>query len=326
MKIAVIGAGVSGAAFYDAIDTDRHEVSFFDKGRGIGGRMSRRLVDGIGEFDHGAQFFTARDKAFKSVIEQATAENIVEELSESVAYYRGEQKEDARASKRYFASPASELVRFLLKDASVRSAVKVTNIEKSGDQYVLTLDDTEKTEAFDLVVISAPGPQAIELCPLEERPSHLSLSMESCFCTMLGLSEGSYRLQEDAAFVSGRKLSWFASNTRKGRRTAQDCITLHGSAAFSERYTVENKLVLEKELVDDFLDLSGISRDDITYKASHFWRYAKPEQDDIQNEGFYLSPSNKLAFIGDYLMGGRVEGAFLSGRNLATSINRLGKV
>ena len=88
MKIAVIGAGVSGAAFYDAIDTDRHEVSFFDKGRGIGGRMSRRLVDGIGEFDHGAQFFTARDKAFKSVIEQATAENIVEQLSESVAYYR----------------------------------------------------------------------------------------------------------------------------------------------------------------------------------------------------------------------------------------------
>ena len=71
---------------------------------------------------------------------------------------------------------------------------------------------------------------------------------------------------------------------------------------------MENKLVLEKELVDDFLDLSGISRDDITYKASHFWRYAKPEQDDIQNEGFYLSPSNKLAFIGDYLMGGRVEG------------------
>ena len=103
-------------------------------------------------------------------------------MSESVAYYRGEQKEDARASKRYFASPASELVRFLLKDASVRSAVKVTNIEKSGDQYVLTLDDTEKTEAFDLVVISAPGPQAIELCPLEERPSHLNLSMESCFC------------------------------------------------------------------------------------------------------------------------------------------------
>ena len=33
---------------------------------------------------------------------------------------------------------------------------------------------------------------------------------------------------------------------------------------------MENKLVLEKELVDDFLDLSGISRDDITYKASHF--------------------------------------------------------
>ena len=37
MKIAVIGAGVSGAAFYDAIDTDRHEVSFFDKGRGMVG-------------------------------------------------------------------------------------------------------------------------------------------------------------------------------------------------------------------------------------------------------------------------------------------------
>ena len=71
------------------------------------------------------------------------------------SHYRGEQKEDARASKRYFASPASELVRFLLKDASVRSAVKVTKIEKSGDQYVLTLDDTEKQKAFDAVYLGS---------------------------------------------------------------------------------------------------------------------------------------------------------------------------
>ena len=56
MDIAVIGAGMSAAGFYSSIDDSSVNMIFFDKGRGFGGRMSRRHIQNIGEFDHGAQF------------------------------------------------------------------------------------------------------------------------------------------------------------------------------------------------------------------------------------------------------------------------------
>jgi predicted NAD/FAD-dependent oxidoreductase len=322
MDIAVIGAGMSACGFYQNLDGKASSVSFFDKGRGFGGRMSRRHIENIGDFDHGAQFFTARDKAFKSVLEKADKSGLIGSFSEKISYYKGDKKERARESLRYFSKPANGLVKYLLTGADVSLSQKVVRILESGDSLKLELENGEFTKDYDMVVISAPGPQALELCPTLERPLNLDIEMEPCFCTMLALKEGSYQLEEDAAFVSGRKLSWFASNTRKGRDSSADCITLHANPEFSKRYSPANKLELEKELVEDFLALAKIDRSNITHEVSHFWRYARPKSETIKNDGFYLSDSKKIALIGDYLMGGRVEGAFLSGKKLAEAISK----
>jgi len=45
MKIAIVGAGMSGLACAEALVRSGHTVSLLDKGRGPGGRMSvRRIV------------------------------------------------------------------------------------------------------------------------------------------------------------------------------------------------------------------------------------------------------------------------------------------
>ena len=41
-------------------------VTVFDKGRGPGGRLATRRADDL-RFDHGAQYFTARDPRFATV-------------------------------------------------------------------------------------------------------------------------------------------------------------------------------------------------------------------------------------------------------------------
>ena len=320
MDIAVIGAGMSAAGFYSRVSSMR--VKFFDKGRGFGGRMSRRHIKNIGEFDHGAQFFTAREASFKSLIEEAMKAGFIGEISGQVAYYKDNNKEEAREASRYYSKPANALVRYLLSDAEVRLSEKVVKIIECKDKLKLELESGKITEAFDMAVISAPGPQAIELCPESERPENLDVRMEACFCTMLALKKGSYKLEEDAAFVKGRKLSWFASNTRKERSSVEDCITLHSTPDFAKNYTPDDKLNFERELIEDFLSLTKINRANITHATSHFWRYARPQDETIKNEGFYLSKSKRIALIGDYLMGGRVEGAFLSGKKLAEAITR----
>ncbi len=58
MRIAVIGAGLSGLACATALQEAGHRVAIFEKSVGVGGRMSTRRVDtvlGGTTFDHGAQ-------------------------------------------------------------------------------------------------------------------------------------------------------------------------------------------------------------------------------------------------------------------------------
>ena len=71
MRYAIVGAGMAGLACAEALKQAGHSVVLFDKGRGAGGRMStRRLPTSLGEvaIDHGAQYFTARDPAFKNLV------------------------------------------------------------------------------------------------------------------------------------------------------------------------------------------------------------------------------------------------------------------
>ena len=65
-NIAIVGAGISGLTAARKL-IERHNVIIFDKSRGVGGRMSTRYSEAY-EFDHGAQYFTAKDKRFKMIL------------------------------------------------------------------------------------------------------------------------------------------------------------------------------------------------------------------------------------------------------------------
>ena len=53
------------------------KVSVFEKGRGPGGRMSTRRTEDELQFDHGAQYFTVRDRLFRRYVESWQHDGIV---------------------------------------------------------------------------------------------------------------------------------------------------------------------------------------------------------------------------------------------------------
>ncbi|MFM2034129.1 MAG: hypothetical protein RJA32_764, partial [Pseudomonadota bacterium] len=61
--VAVIGAGISGAACAFELQSLGFEVQVYEKSRGASGRLSTRRTE-TWSADHGAQYFTARDPLF----------------------------------------------------------------------------------------------------------------------------------------------------------------------------------------------------------------------------------------------------------------------
>ena len=80
-RIAVVGAGIAGAACAASLQQAGVQVTLFDKSRGVGGRMSTRRAAWAGEggnectveFDHGAQAITARQPRFRVLLARAEA-------------------------------------------------------------------------------------------------------------------------------------------------------------------------------------------------------------------------------------------------------------
>ncbi|MFO8005299.1 NAD(P)-binding protein [Thioalkalivibrio sp.] len=63
MKIAIIGAGRAGLSAANRLREAGADCTVFEKSRGLGGRMATRRVGSL-QFDHGAQYFTARGARF----------------------------------------------------------------------------------------------------------------------------------------------------------------------------------------------------------------------------------------------------------------------
>ena len=65
--IAIIGAGLAGLNLARQL-SDVAEVVVFEKSDKLGGRMATHPANGF-SFDHGAQFFTAKNDAFKTLVQ-----------------------------------------------------------------------------------------------------------------------------------------------------------------------------------------------------------------------------------------------------------------
>ena len=75
-SIAVIGAGISGLTAAQTLSDAGIDVTVFEKSRGVGGRTANRRSE-YGSFDHGAQYFTVKDKRFRNFTEDLVSKGVI---------------------------------------------------------------------------------------------------------------------------------------------------------------------------------------------------------------------------------------------------------
>ena len=92
-RCLIIGAGIAGLLAARTLQERGLQVTVLDKGRGVGGRMATRRI-GSAVFDHGAQFFTARDPRFQALVNSWLAAEVAAEWCRGFAGPEGVRQDD----------------------------------------------------------------------------------------------------------------------------------------------------------------------------------------------------------------------------------------
>ena len=280
--------------------------------------MSTRR-DGDWRFDHGAQYFTARDPDFLRCIDQWQQEGIVDTWTGRIGIANsGPGIDDASAQRRFVGVPGmNSICRHLattLRDC--RFGWQVADIVR-GETCTLQSTTGEVLEC-DGLILTAPPAQTLQLIEDDELARHLrQVELLPCWAVMASFDAPPVS-DFDALFVKNSPLSWAAAQRSKPGRRDDHSWVLHASPGWSTQHIDDEPVAVCRELLDAFANISGIRNSACGYSVAHRWRYAMAINPlDVAT---LASSDGQLVLAGDWACGSRVESAFRSGRDAAARI------
>jgi renalase len=315
--IVVIGGGMTGLTAAAELKQSGLQVLVIDKARGVGGRLANRRFDGA-VFDHGAQFMTARDDRFLSLVEKWQDKGIVKE------WYR-DNLSGSGIHPRFRGKPAmSAIAKELAQDLNPLLFSQVTSINLDGDKWSVSLQNGDLIQA-KAVVMTPPVPQSLTILDVGEvaisgkiRSRLEKIKYEKCFAVM-ALLDGPSLIPIPGTLKPGTgPIAWLADNKTKGI-SELTAMTIHATGEYSEANWDGDKDKIAQELL--FASQQWLGSIVVKYQI-HGWRYSKPVSTD-KDRCAVISQHPPLIIAGDAFGGPRVEGAALSGWAAAETLLRL---
>ena len=307
--ILVIGAGMAGLACATRISRAGQSVIVLDKGRGPGGRMATRRVEIAGEqvrFDHGAQYFTARDPAFEAQVTLWHKQGVVAPWPAA--------GDDAWVGVPGMNAP----IRAMAETLDVRWNTRAERLYHDGSNWCAVAGQDHF--CAETILVAIPAEQASELLA-EAAPdlAEIAAQVTSAPCwAVMAIFEEALPIEADTLRDADAPISWAARNSAKPQRVGEECWVLHASPERSREILDLPKEQVATVLLADFFEQTGIAPVDASYSAAHRWLFAMPSP--VKGECAHFDVRHRIGIAGDYLHSPRVEGAFLSGAGLARKV------
>ena len=308
--MAVVGAGLAGAACARALTDAGLRVEVLDRGRAPGGRMSSPRVDGR-PVDLGASYFTARDERFTAVRDRWLARGLAHPWTDAFHLATPHGLGELKAGPLRYGAPQGlrSLVTELLDGLDVRPAAEVGAV---GPGPVVD------GRSYDAVVLAMPDPQASRLLDpaLEaECAAVRDRAWEPVLAVAAGWAGRSWQPDFDGCFVEGSDvLGWIADDGRR-RRDGAPVLVGHSTSAFAAPRLADPEAATDA-LVDAVRVVLGVDAQPQWTRVQR-WTYARPAEP--RESAFHLGEA-RVGLCGDGWGSPRVETAWSSGDALGRAL------
>ena len=335
-EVLIVGAGVAGASAAQSLGDAGWKVTVVDKPARPGGRCATRriAVDASSPwFDYGAQYFTARNKAFRERIQPDLRSGVLTRWQPTLCRaqrrtgrWRLEASPDER--ERLIGPHGLNLwVRHLFEqaDIDVRCRHAVVDLQADGDGWRAHFAQGIRPLRADAVIVTAPAVQAAALLGQHAGNvaalAHARDALSPCHSLVVAAP---VLPNCDAIFVKDGQLSWGADNRHKhgvAAHASPRLWTLHAGPEFSRDRLEDTPESVAADLMQEFAAITGLAARDMKLVRTQRWHHARPGPGaPPSRKGFARVPGTSLLLAGDWLAGGRVEGAWLSGQAAANAL------
>ena len=318
-RIAIVGAGLAGLVLATRL-RDVAAVTLFEKSRGVGGRMATRYADNY-EFDHGAQFFTARTPDFRKFLQPLVKDQVVANwtprFEELDRHGTRDQRDWGEKYPHYVGVPRMNAVgKYLSMGLDIRTNTRIEELRQEKGTWSLVDSNGHCHDGFDWLVLAAPAPQTAAIASAHTELSALcqSRKMRACFTLMLGFP-APLDLPWQAAVVRDADISWMSVNSSKPGRAAASTMVVHATNAWADAHIDDDNDSIGAHMLAEASAVSGVDLRQASYCAVHRWRYAN--LDKHSDTDCFIDEGANLAACGDWFLRGRVEAAFTSAHALA---------
>lgn len=302
LRVAIIGAGIAGAAAASTLREAGISVAVFDKGRSPGGRLStrRRTVDGTEiTFDHGAPVLGGHGPSFDALCRRLIEEGVVARWPVGGAPV---------------ALPGmNAVVKTILADAHIARSTHVRGLDRRSSGWFVQ-GETDRTGPFDAVIVTVPAPQAIAL--LAPNDEALAQAAETaryrpCWTGMFAFPGPLTALPSEDDFRHRGVERVVCDGTKPGRGHAT--LVLHADAVWSRDRLEDDKEAIAAAFQTVLMD-AGFPQPRLA--MAHRWRFAQ-----VTRAAKAVRPSATcLAVAGDWTLGPTVADAYESGVAAAKTI------
>ncbi|MEN8689938.1 MAG: FAD-dependent oxidoreductase [Desulfobacterales bacterium] len=317
VRVAVIGAGLSGLVAARTLADHGLRVQVFEKARAPGGRMSTRRMNSFA-FDHGAQYFTVGDERFQKFVDSWIQAGLVRRWDGRIrVVHGGEIRKERGEHLRFVGVPGMSAVTRHLADAlNIRWSTRAQHVRNEGRGIVLADEHGDSLGSYDALIVSAPPEQSAELLakltPLVDQAT--AVRMAPCWAVMLAFGQP-LELPFDGAFIHDTAVVWAARNSSKPGRGANECWVLHADSAWSfDHFDLAPEEVVHRLTASFFSAVDSLPVEPV-FAAAHRWRYAKAQNP--LDDGCLWDRQAMIGLCGDWCCNSRIEGAFLSGAAMA---------